>query len=216
MKLKYNSYNDLTINKFYELHEAMTSENDDIDKIVSVAAVLCDVDENTICDMNIGDIADLKEQLVWLNEEPDYNVKFKCKYIDLPNFGKCKIDANMKNFTISQYIDFQTFYKDIKTNPERLMSVVIIPEKHKYCEGYDAFELMEDIRNNVDIITAKQICFFIVSRLVNSIVNTLTCLENNLMAKKILTWKKSKRKELQQHINQLRATKEMVRTLGCV
>lgn len=215
--VKYKSYNELSINKFFELNTKMNeAEDNELDKLVVTLSVLCDTDENSIYSLSIGEITELKEQIEWLTIAPDFDKTKEFKTIELPDFGKCNIDTKLKHFTISQYIDFQAFYKLADEHPEYLLSVFVLPDKHNYNDGYDQDELINSLANNIDIITARELTFFILKRLVNSIVSTLTFLEAQMKAKKVLTWNKEKKKIIAEKIEELKDMKEAIRLLGFV
>lgn len=216
MEIKYKSYKELPIKKFFELEDYINNTDDELVKLVSVLSVLCDTDEDTISNLEIGEINELKNQLGWLSESPNIQKNFKSKTIELPVFGKCVIDTDLRKFTISQYIDFQTFWNKMNTNPEMLLSVFVIPKGKKYADGYDTAELIDVISNNIDIITAREMSFFILKRLVNSIVNTLIFLESQMKMKRVLTMNKQKKQLIMEKIEEIKQLKAAVRTIGCV
>ncbi len=69
----------------------------------------------------------------------------------LPSLPGCKMVKKMSELTIAQFIDLQMSINKIETNPEYALSVFIIPEGHKYNDGYDAEAHIKWLRDNVTI-----------------------------------------------------------------
>ena len=96
------------------------------------------------------------------NVERDCN--FKTIIIDGEKYDVC---TDLHNFTVAQYIDFQTFYAQRKDNANILASLLacfIIPRGHGYAEGYDVNDLKLKIINGLDILTAEELLFFFLKR----------------------------------------------------
>ena len=97
--------------------------------------------------------------------------------------------------TVAQYVDFQTYWlqrDNMKNIIGNLLAIFIIPKGKKYNEGYDINQVVNDIMNNIDIMTAEEILFFFLSSYLISIKITLNYL--NLKMKMIKIMKKDKEK----------------------
>jgi hypothetical protein len=83
------------------------------------------------------------------------------------------IQYDIKNISVSQYIDFQTFIKNYEKYMVELASIVVIPVGKKYNEGYDITEVQDDIREYMSITQLSNICFFFVKTF-NALMESLT------------------------------------------
>lgn len=188
-----HSWRDVTINEYFDLKERLEDESlNEYEKEVIKLAFITEQDEDKIWSLSINEFRALQVQSLWMQEFPiSDNPKFSTIKINKETYN---IDTNLQNFTIAQYIDFQSFYSKRKSNERVLGNILacfIIPKGHKYAEGYDIQELVSTLNNNLDILTANEIMFFFLKRYLISI----RVLANyfNLMMKRLK--KKSKNKE---------------------
>ena len=193
MELKKKSWREVSINEYFDLKERLEEESlNEYDKEVIKLAFITEQDEDKIWALSINDFRALQIQSLWMQEFPiSENPKFSTIKINKETYN---IDTNLQNFTIAQYIDFQSFYSKRKSNERvigNILACFIIPKGHKYAEGYDIQELVSTLNNNLDILTANEIMFFFLKRYLISI----RVLANyfNLMMKSLK--KKSKNKE---------------------
>lgn len=205
MKLKYNSYSNLPIGKYYEILEISKREVSDIEKDIAIIAVLCEATEDQVYKLKPAEVYELQQQLSFL-ASPATNLK---KSFSKLNIGdkKYKVVKDLDDLNISQYIDFQFSWNgDYIDNLPQILSVFIIPEGCKYNEGYDIAEVQEEIKNNLSVDTALQIAFFLRKKSVN--LTRARLLYFRLMLK-WMTWKqknpeiKAKMKELQKQCKML-------------
>lgn len=194
--LKYKSWNDISIS-LYKKIVAITEDKElcEAEKDIAVIALLCGKEEQEIYDMEIGEVQELGKYIQYLNAF-DFNKEKKHKKILVGN-TKCRIDYNLQNFTYAQYVDFQGYWNvaSYTDNLSKLLSVFIIPKGKKYNEGYDMVEFINEIENNVSIVTANEICFFFLMKLLHSTKVMLTCLR--LMTKMKKAMPVEKRTELE-------------------
>ena len=98
----------------------------------------------------------------------EFNVARDCNFKTIQLAGeKYDVCTDLHNFTVAQYIDFQTFYAQRKDNANILASLLacfIIPRGHGYAEGYDVNDLKMKIINGLDILTAEELLFFFLKR----------------------------------------------------
>ena len=160
------SWRNVKINEYFELKEKLDDTSlQDYEKEIIKMAFITGKSEEEILNLNINEFKKLQETGSWLNEF-DINQKPSFKNIIL-NGKKYKIDIDLHNFTVAQYVDFQTLYGKFKEDHKsigNLLACFIIPEKHKYGEGYDIQETINEINNNLDIMTAEEILFFFLKR----------------------------------------------------
>lgn len=174
MEIKIKSWNDISINKYYDIVAIMNDKDkDEFAKYMSLLAILCDVDESDVYNLDLIQAQGLFKQISWINDFSFLNHKggigaIKTVILDGTKYNVC---VDLQKFTVAQYIDFQTFWhkKDLEKYYGNILAVFLIPDGHKYGEGYDVAELAESIRDKVSIVTANQVCFFFLKSLQISI-----------------------------------------------
>lgn len=162
MELKYKNWNEISVNTFNELKNIDYNKEDgvlgELETNIELLSILCDVDENAISNLSTTEFQYLISQIEFLKTMP--KVKVQDKYVI--NGKKYKVFLTLKDMTISQYIDFQTYYKDFNDKFAECLSCFLIPEGKKYGEGYDIVEVIDDIGNHLSIVDANSIMFFFV------------------------------------------------------
>lgn len=209
MKLKYNSYNDLTIDVFYKLNEAL-KEEDGLERQIKVVSILSDIPENELLKKDLSVFNEFSNQLLWLQEKPNVPTVNKNYRINIEGFGECKI-CELTKFNISQYIDFQNFYNTSENNPEQLISTFLVPINKEYGDDYDVFAYQNAIRNNMNILEARSLCFFILQKFHRSINNTLTYSILMMKMRLLITWNKMKRQAIKEQIQIMKTQKELLK-----
>lgn len=165
------SWKDVTIDEYFDLRDKLDDDTlTDYEKIIIKIAFITGKDEDEIWNLNWDVFRALQVEALWMDEfKLKENVKFKTIEI---NGEKYSIDTNLQNFTVAQYIDFQTFFPKRKTNERiigNILACFIIPKGKKYAEGYNIQELVENINSNLDIMTANEIMFFFLKQYLISI-----------------------------------------------
>lgn len=165
------SWKDVTIDEYFDLCKRLSDDTlTDYEKIIIKISFITGKSEDEIWNLSWSDFRSLQVESLWMEEfKLKENVKFNTIEI---NGEKYSIDANLQNFTVAQYIDFQTFFPKRKTNERvigNILACFIIPKGKKYAEGYDIQELVETINSNLDIMTANEIMFFFLKQYLISI-----------------------------------------------
>ena len=165
------SWKDVTIDEYFDLRDKLVDDTlTDYEKIIIKIAFITGKDEDEIWNLNWDEFRALQVEALWMNEfKLKENVKFKSIEI---NGEKYSIDTNLQNFTVAQYIDFQTFFPKRKTNERiigNILACFIIPKGKKYADGYNIQELVDNINSNLDIMTANEIMFFFLKQYLISI-----------------------------------------------
>lgn len=202
MKLKYNKWEDISIKKFDEISNILSSmnnvnEDEALEININLLSVLCDVDAEEIEDLPLTEFSKLVKQTEFLKEMP--KVEIKDNYVI--NGKKYVLFANVSKMTTAQYIDYQTLVKNADKNVKELLSVFLIPKGKKYGE-YDLEEVINDIYNYFPIADARAVSFFFTLVLQSLTKATLISLERR--TKKEL--KKTKTKEEKEKIEMLLET----------
>lgn len=164
MELIYKSWKDINVNTFIRLQlEWQNFETtgdkvmDDLNRSIILLSILCDTTEDEITNLSKSEFTTLLHQTVFINDMP--KVKIQDKYVI--NGKKYKVFLTLQDMSISQYIDFQTFYKEQEKYFKELIACFLIPDGKKYGE-YNINEVIDDIGNHMTIVDAYSILFFFV------------------------------------------------------
>ena len=159
MELRFKKWNDISIDIFNKLKAIDYKRGDDFEELnanISLLSILCGVEEDEIAKLTTGEFNKLLIQTEFLKEMP--KVKIQDKYII--NGNKYEVFLSLKKMSVAQYIDFQTYYKDVKKYFKELLSVFLIPQGKKYGEGYDIDITIKEIGEHLSIVDANSILFF--------------------------------------------------------
>lgn len=153
-----DNYNSLTIKKYLDIKEVLEMNTEEIDKQVSLIAILADMDENDVYNLPLPEFQELNEKTAFLNELPKARNYPKTKY----KLGGLELETvlDMRDVTAGQYIDYQTFVKDTDKYLVELLSVFLVPKGKKYNDGYDILEVQNAIRENLSIVEAISMSAF--------------------------------------------------------
>lgn len=209
IELKYKNWKDITINVYQKLQNLNLNRSsdiiDEIDDNVKILSILCDVDEDTIADLEVSEYKTLVSQCAFLNEMPKVNIKDEYWIND----KLYQVQYGVQNMTMAQYIDYQTYLKDSSKYTKEMVSCFVFPKGKKYGEDYDLNETIEDIGNYFSIVDALSVCFFFTMLFRSLTTATLGCL-----IKKMKRGKKKMNKEQQVQIQ--RAIDELNKVIHLV
>lgn len=163
MKLKYNSPGDLPLAKYLKTLEIFNDTSlSDLDKNVEILAIYTDTTVDSILKLRPDEVgtylADMSNAIS--SYKPSYSKRPKKIKI---NDQVYKINYNIGNLNMAQYIDFQQIIvkKNYLENLPALLSIFIIPKGHKYNDDYDIIELRNVLENNMTLDEALSIIFFL-------------------------------------------------------
>ena len=160
------SWRDVTIYEYFNLVDRLSDEGlTEYEREVILVSFVMGVTEDKVWDMTIGEFKANQLNTAFMKE---FNVERDCNFKTISIDGeKYDVCTDLHNFTVAQYIDFQTFYAQRKDNANILASLLacfIIPRGHGYAEGYDVNDLKLKIINGLDILTAEELLFFFLKR----------------------------------------------------
>ena len=146
---KLNWYN-VNLNQFILLQDVFKIE-DDTEKMISVAEIILG---NDVTNLPLMEFNEQMKRLEFLKEEIPTSVP--PKKIEV-NGRKYFLDCLLGSITTAQYVDFtnQSNTGDLS----KMLSVFVIPEGHKYNDGYDMLEVINDI-GMLPIPIVNSIAFF--------------------------------------------------------
>lgn len=164
------SWRDVTIDEYFDLKNRLDDVQEETYKVVVKISFANNISEEEVWDKTINEFRRLQVEALWMDE---FNISEDIKFKNIEiNGEKYTVDVNLQNFTVAQYIDFQTFFPKRKTNERILGNILacfIIPREKKYASGYDIKKLVDDINSNLDILTANEILLFFLKQYLISI-----------------------------------------------
>lgn len=117
------------------------------------------------------------EELNFLTKPPKKN-KLKEYYI-VKDHKKYNLDMEIQNFSTVQFQDFTTYTKQRPTSMIDMLSVVLIPDGHKYNDGYSMDEAKEDI-GSMSVCDGEAIVNFFFLWFKKYVTVSLDCLERQM------------------------------------
>lgn len=179
-RIKKESWRDVTIDEYFELvdrlEDADRSGSEEYEKAVIKVSFSSGIEEDELWNLPINEFRRLQSESLWIDSfDIDESVRFRKINISGDRYS---IDTNLQNFTVAQYIDFQTFFRKFKSDKRligNILACFVIPEGKRYADGYDIKAIVEKINGNLDIMTAQEILFFFLKSSLISIRATANC-----------------------------------------
>ena len=166
MQVKYNSWDQVPIKVYKEIQAVMEDDGlQGMDKDVAIIAILCDVPDEEIWNLPIGELGVLSRSLQWVNDfKFDQEVKFR--KVKVGKF-ECRVIDSIADFTVAGYIDFNNLWRAEKRDISALLTTFLVPvgKDITYNKGYSIQELYSAIDENMPITTANALCFFFLKSL---------------------------------------------------
>ena len=143
-------WNDVKLYQFNKLQDLLKIDGDE-ERMIEIAELLLG---ESVLDLPVAEFAKKINDLNFLKEPIPTNVPPKKVKV---NGRSYYLDCLLGNITTAQYVDFTNH---AKTNDIcKMLSVFLIPEGHKYNDGYDMMEVMNDI-NDLPITVVNDAAFF--------------------------------------------------------
>lgn len=194
------SWRDISINEYYQLKDISDdTEMEEYEKEVALIAFLNNMTESEVWNLDINKFRKLQVEKTWLYEF-NFDKSKNFKKIEIKG-NKYNVNIDLQKMNVAQYIDFQTYWPqrdNMRQIIGNLLAIFIIPKGHKYNEGYDIDEVISDIKENIDIMTAQEILFFFLSSYQISIRIMLNYL--NWKMKRLKKKSNPKKKEIIENI----------------
>lgn len=156
------NWSDITIARhkaILALYEKYKDELDDPMFIYELTAAAYGKPTEWIDDMTISEANTYANTLEFIKTKP--KVRLAKRSYNLRGH-KYNVTYDMTSLSTSQYIDFQQLADQSREMPAEFLSVLLIPEGHKYNDGYDLKQVVSDIENymNVEDCLALTAFFF--------------------------------------------------------
>lgn len=152
IRLKYKSWKDINVDTFEKLNKIKV--DDEFSANIELLSILCDCSTEEIENLSTKEFNRLLRKTSFLLSMPKVFVKDVYKI----NGKKYTLLSKIADMNVSQYIDFQTYYKK-GNDTKNILSVLLIPKGKKYGQ-YNLDEVKEDIGKYLNIVDAYSICFF--------------------------------------------------------
>ena len=136
------TWRDITIEKYERIAALQSEEITEIDLVAATVAILDNKTVREVEEMPYATLLLKARGLRFLQQKPIPSLVKKCYEI---NGTKYVPTLNPAEITTAQYIDFQVRATDAPEDLAGLLSVILIPEGHKYNEGYSTDTVREDI-----------------------------------------------------------------------
>ena len=138
-----SSWQEMKIKHLIQLREIGLLHKGDDEKNMMVGALLAGIDYEKLLNMRLDATKEIMDNTSFLLEKPKPS-KARNKYII--NGKDYHLLKNVDDLTVAQYIDFQQLYNDgFEAHPREMLSIFLVPKGHKYNDGYDKQEVIEDM-----------------------------------------------------------------------
>lgn len=176
-------WNDLTIGQYERIYSIFKEDIEEEEKMIGVISVVYGISEDEVMCQPLQKTTEMMESVEDLKSFPD-DVRTKKRYrLKGKSYNVC---SDPDKITTAQYIDYQSYAKDIESHIAEVLSVVLIPRGKRYGEGYDVAQLIKDIRESFPLGDALSIAKVFRLRWLKSIRRSLLCSEALLRGQKAL------------------------------
>ena len=200
-KLKKLHWSDITINDHQRILEVYDKYRDDFDNPMMPYDLVCAAYGKPwewMETMQMREANEYVATLEFLTKKPRPTIA-KRSY-DLGG-RKYITTFNMQNISTAQYIDFQQMADKSGEMPAEFLSIILVPEGHKYNEGYEMEEVVNDIKFHMNVEDALGLTAFFLRLLRASMRRSLRLLR---------TLRKKAAKEGKMTEEQLTALKKLI------
>ena len=197
-----DNYRDLPIGLYLEICDIDRREDlEDINKQVCIISVLTGMAEEDIYNLPLEEYRQLAAKSQYLRHPYEGEILTAKNYI-VGKFTLVPVE-DYRKITTAQYIDFQTFAKDVERNIVEILSCMLIPKGKKYNQDYDVLEVQKALREHLCVADALSLLAFFFVQYRQSIKDSLTY--SREMAMKLRDPEKKKRmlREIQKEEDRL-------------
>lgn len=192
-----SNWNELTVNEFIQLEQLLKADIPESYRTAHVIALLDNKSLDEVENLPISTFMSLAENLSFIQTQPKYN-DIQKEYIINNHIYELK--SEIPSITTAQYIDYQNYSKE--GDLTKLLSVWVIPKGHKYNDGYDMIEVIQDMGHML-LQDAMGICFFFPKQLAASVLIIQQSLKQNLKELKMKKIPDKKIKEMETLLSNL-------------
>lgn len=180
------------------------------DKTFRIAAICAGITYDEIMNMPLNETAELIKNIAFVYTEPKKE-KMKSHYII--NGVKYIPLKNYEDMTTAQYIDFQAISENINMMLGEYLAIFLIPEGHKYNDGYKSSDVAKDIYDYFCVEEALGIANFFTKQCSKSMKRTLLYLESEAKVMQIITRDKEMKEVAKQVEDQIKKARTVVNSI---
>lgn len=171
-----SNWKEITVNEFIQLEQLLKADIPESYRTAHVVALLSNKTLDEVEDLPLQTFMSLSKNISFIQEQPKYNDVEKEYTI---NNHVYELHADVTQISTAQYIDYQNYSKEEEKDITKLLSCWLIPKGHKYNDGYDMKEVIDDAGDML-LQDAMGICFFFPKQLAASILILKDSLSKNL------------------------------------
>lgn len=199
IKIK-NSWEALTYGDYMQLVQIGEADIPENYKTTHLLSILTGEKVEDLESLQITTFMKLVPHLQFLNEKPK-DIKHKSEYE--VNGRKYIVQADVDKICTAQFLDYSSYIKEKYDtngpNTVKLASCFLIPEGHKYGDGYDINQVWNDI-NDMSFLDVKALAFFLQLQYAAYILISNDCIDRQM---KKMGIPKKKRRESLIHLNSM-------------
>ena len=148
-----DNWRDLPLGTYLDILEIQRTETDELTRQAAVVAALTGMDAADVLQLPLAEYKRLRAASEFLGQECPDDLLRTASIYDCPPFTLVPVE-DFDKLTVAQYVDFQTFAKDPDRHFPELLSVFLVPEGKRYCEGYDPKAVQHAIRGWMNVADA--------------------------------------------------------------
>lgn len=167
-----DNFDKLTIGQYIEIQAIDRDETlDDIDKQVQTISILTGLDVDEIMHRPITEYKEMAAKAAFIAPENIHYHPVAKKYL-VGGFELVPV-RDFRKIETCQYIDFQTYAQDLDKYLVEFLSVILVPNGHRYNEGYDILDVQRAIREDMSVSDGVSIAGFFLTWCRKSIQDSL-------------------------------------------
>lgn len=156
IRIKTN-WESITIREYEQIEQIIRADIPADYKAVNLLSVLSGEEVSFFENLPLNEFVQLTNYLDFITT-PLPEVKVQDNYV--LNNHVYELHADIPSITTAQFIDYQNYLKEESVDLQKVISVFLIPEGHKYNDGYNIREVCVDI-GDMRFIDAQALGFFI-------------------------------------------------------
>lgn len=165
-KYRMFSWDDISLEQYGQIMAARTLSEDDEEFLLRIISICYKMSFNDLLNTDYKEVQKMAFGVKFINDAPVGGIMPRKL-----NLGGRKyfVQTDMVNITTAQYIDFQSLAPNCEEHMPEFLSIIIIPQGHKYNDGYNLIEVQEDIKKYLSVKEALSIANFFIALFFKSI-----------------------------------------------
>ena len=197
-----DNYRSLPIGKYLEICELSKDEGlDELDKQVKIISILTGQTEDELLALPIMEYRELAGKTEFLAKEYDGKLQVAKSY-GLNGMELIPV-KDMTKITTAQYVDYQTFSKELDKYIVETLSTLLVPKGKKYNEDYEIADVHKAIRENLSVADVLSLSAFFLTQWFKLIEDSQTFLAKEIQR----IPDKQKRSSLMKQLQQIHSKK---------